>query len=105
MGQRSDLSHTGNLGLSCSNTGSLTYCAGPGIKPASPEMLLIPLHYNGNSLNTFLKYFLKAGPWALVLFHFSYMCIVTGVQPALNKYVLIEFNKIRISIVFGDIFF
>ena len=34
-GQGSDLSHRCDLCHSCGNTGSLTHCAGPGIKPVS----------------------------------------------------------------------
>ena len=34
-GQESDLSHSCNLSHSSGNAGSLTHCAGPGIKPRS----------------------------------------------------------------------
>ena len=34
LGQGSDLSHSCNLCHSCSNTGSLTHCSGPGTEPA-----------------------------------------------------------------------
>ena len=35
QGQRSDPSHSPDPSRGCSNAGSLTHCAGPGIKPAS----------------------------------------------------------------------
>ena len=50
-GQGSDLSHSCDLCCSCSNTGSLTHCAGPGIKPASQRSrdTAILLHHSGES--------------------------------------------------------
>ena len=49
-GQGSDLSHSVDLSHSCSNTGSLTHCAGLGNPhPSAPKMPPIWLRHSGNS--------------------------------------------------------
>ena len=54
-GQGSDPSHSHKLNCSCGNTESLTYCAVPGVEPASQlSQLTIPLYHSGSSQGAFL---------------------------------------------------
>ena len=62
-GSRSDLSHRCDLSHSCSNAGSLTPCAGLGMKlrPSAPKMSPIPLCHSGNSYCCYIYLFIYLG--------------------------------------------